>query len=183
VKRGLKVQSFSFLKKLFFFFFWCAFFQGPVRITWKKTHIFVFRLCDGSVLTVIAFCLVRNRLCMSVCHVAEVCQLGSARIPGVVHCCSVWSGIWGTCRGDDCSILATQWQLTWKTFIPSCLKERRRRSQSLFVGHGLGYHPPITYSSLQLLCRPPFPFRLVNFLQIAWLMCSILDPLPKFMFP
>lgn len=151
----------------------------------RDTHIFVFRLCDGSVLTSIAFCLVRNRQCMSVLWLPwdEVCQLGSARIPGDVHCCSVWSGIWGTCRGDVCSMLATQWQLTRKTFIPTCLKEWRRRSQSLFVGHGLGYHPLITFSSLQLLRRPPFPFRLVNFLQIAWLMCSILDPLPKFMIP
>jgi hypothetical protein len=145
----------------------------------------IFLLCDGSVLTSIAFCLVNNSQCVLVLRLPydEICQLGSTRIPGDVHCCSVWSGIWGTCRADGCSMLATQWQLTWKTFIPTRLKERRRRNQSLCVGRGLGYHPLITFSLLQLLRRLSVPLRLVNFLQIVWLMWSILDPLPKFMVP
>jgi len=64
-KDGLECKDFPFVQNPFFSP-WCAFFHVPVRSPWKETHIFVFRLCDGSVLTLIAFCLVRNRQCMSV---------------------------------------------------------------------------------------------------------------------
>jgi hypothetical protein len=166
--------------------------QVPERILWCEDSPLVHYhlLLEGSTIRGLCETVDERQTCLRLLFLMECvycyCILSSgflthevchSYIPGDVHCCSVWSGISENVSG--LTVLATQWQLTWKTFILKLRWEEWKGKQSCCVGRVEGCRPLLSFSCLTFAASQSCQFssdfmvEVINFWSITQVYSSV----------